>query len=100
MTEIILTSSVLILVIALLRRLLRGRIDPRIQYALWLLAALRLLIPGSLFAAPVSVLGAAEELQTAITAALPKEPDTPLSRDVPVSALPEPAQSHDGAVVT
>ena len=33
------------------------------QYALWLLAAARLLIPGTLFAAPVTVMGAAEELQ-------------------------------------
>ncbi len=100
MTGIILTSSVLILVIALLRQLLRGRIDPRIQYALWLLAALRLLIPGFLFAAPVSVLGATEELQSAITAAFPKEPDNPLSPDAPVSALPEPAQGQGDAVVT
>jgi len=100
MTEIILTSSVLILAIALLRRLLRGRIDPQIQYALWLLAALRLLVPGSLFTAPVSVLGAAEELQSAITAAFPGEPDRPLSPDGPAPALPGPAQGGDGAVVT
>lgn len=63
MSEIILTSSVLILVIALLRRVLRGRISSRVQYALWLLAALRLLIPGVLFPAPVSVVGAAAELR-------------------------------------
>ena len=65
MSEIILTSSVLILVIALLRRVLRGRISSRVQYALWLLAALRLLIPGVLFPSPVSVVGAAEELRGA-----------------------------------
>ncbi|MDE7261462.1 MAG: M56 family metallopeptidase [Oscillospiraceae bacterium] len=65
MTEIILTSSVLILLLAVLRQALRGRIDPRAQYALWLLAA-RLLIPGTLFTAPVSVAGAAEKLQESI----------------------------------
>lgn len=59
MTEIILTSSVLILVLAALRRVLGGRIPPGAQYALWLLAAARLLIPGTLFSAPVSVMGAA-----------------------------------------
>ncbi len=63
MTEIILTSSVLILLLAALRWILKGKINPMAQYALWLLAAARLLIPGTLFAAPVTVMGAAEELQ-------------------------------------
>ena len=71
MRDILLTSSVLILAVALLRRLLGNRIDPRVQYALWLLVALRLLIPGSLFPAPVSVMGAAEAAQSAIAEALP-----------------------------
>lgn len=71
MTEIILTSSVLILLLAVLRRALRGRIDPRVQYALWLLVAARLLIPGTLFTAPVSVMGTAEEVQTAIRETFP-----------------------------
>ena len=57
MTEMILPSSVLILAVILLRRALRGRIAPGLQYALWLLAALRLLIPGPLFPAPVSAAG-------------------------------------------
>ena len=63
MTEIILTSSVLILLLAALRRVLRGRISPGLQYALWLLAAARLLIPGTFFTTPVSIAGAAQELQ-------------------------------------
>ena len=41
MTEVLVSSTVLILALAALRLLLRGRIDPRLQYALWLLAALR-----------------------------------------------------------
>ncbi len=57
MTEMILPSSVLILAVILLRRALRGRIAPGLQYALWLLAALRLLIPGPLVPAPVSAAG-------------------------------------------
>ena len=44
MTEVLVSSTVLILALAALRLLLRGRIDPRLQYALWLLAALRLLL--------------------------------------------------------
>lgn len=71
MTEIILTSSILILLLAAFRRITRGRIDPRVQYALWLLVAARLLIPGTLFTAPVSVMGAAEDIQTSIRETFP-----------------------------
>ena len=85
MTEIILTSSVLILLLVLLRRALRGRVHPGVQYALWLLAAARLLIPGTLFDLPVSVTGAAAELQTSIREAFP-EPEA-ASDSPPVSAL-------------
>jgi len=66
MTEIILTSSMLIIALAVLRQALRGRISPSVQYALWLLAAVRLLVPGTLFPAPVSVLGAAERFQATV----------------------------------
>ncbi len=45
MKEILITSSVLILILAALRYALRGRISLRLQYALWLLIALRLLVP-------------------------------------------------------
>lgn len=56
-----LSTSVLIAVILLIRRLLRDKIDPRLTYALWLLVALRICIPVSLFTAPVSVSGLAED---------------------------------------
>ena len=58
MKEILFTSSILILVLGLLRYLLRGRINLHLQYALWLLVAVRLLVPLSLPAAPWSVLNA------------------------------------------
>lgn len=83
MIEVLLTSSVLILALALLRRGLRGRIDPRLQYALWLLVVLRLLIPGSLFPAPLTVSGALSDWEASLAA-----DDT-----VPASAADAPAQS-------
>ena len=83
MIEVLLTSSVLILALALLRRGLRGRIDPRLQYALWLLVVLRLLIPGSLFPAPLTVSGALFDWEASRAA-----DDT-----VPASAADAPAQS-------
>lgn len=56
MREMLITSSVLILVMALLRYLLRGRISLRLQYALWLVVAARLLVPVSLPGSRISVL--------------------------------------------
>ena len=55
MLEWIVTSSLLILVVLALRRLLRSRLSGRVRYALWGLVLLRLLIPVQLFSASVSV---------------------------------------------
>jgi len=60
MTELIITSSVLILVIILMRRLLKGKISLRLQYALWALVLIRLIIPITLFKSPISVMNAVE----------------------------------------
>lgn len=58
MTTWIISASVLLAAVILLRLALRGRIAPRLQYALWGLVLLRLLLPVSLGAAPFSVLNA------------------------------------------
>ena len=47
MLQWILSSSVLIAVILLIRLLLKGRISLRLQYGLWALVLLRLLLPES-----------------------------------------------------
>ena len=47
MGEILITATVLILCVLLIRRIFRGKISSRLQYALWLLVALRLMIPVS-----------------------------------------------------
>lgn len=61
MIEWILTSSILILIITAVRFFLKGRISLRLQYALWGLVLLRLLIPVTLFHSGISVLNAAPE---------------------------------------
>ena len=66
MLEILISSTVLILVVTALRFLLRGKISPRLQYALWLLAALRLLLPVSLVRSPVSVMNAVPDVPAAV----------------------------------
>lgn len=47
MKEVMVTSSVLILCIIVIRRIFRGKVSSRLQYALWLLVALRLVLPSS-----------------------------------------------------
>ncbi len=79
MIEIMLTSSALILIITALRRALRGKISPTLQYALWLVVALRLLIPGALFPAPVTLLGITQDIESAVTESIePEAPAEPL----------------------
>ena len=58
MLEWILSSCVLILAVVGLRYLLRGRLSLRLQYAMWLIVLLRLLLPVSLGSSRVSVTNA------------------------------------------
>ena len=67
MKEVLITSSVLILALLALRGIFRKTISRRVQYALWGLVALRLLVPVNLPAAQYSVLTAAEPVRGAIT---------------------------------
>lgn len=73
MTAWILTSSILILGIAGLRQLLKGKIAPGFQYALWLLVLARLLVPGSLIASPMSVENFLSREQAAVSAPVTAE---------------------------
>ncbi|MBQ8390240.1 MAG: M56 family metallopeptidase [Oscillibacter sp.] len=54
MTDWVLSSSILIVVIAVLRYALKGKIGPRLQYALWALVLLRLLVPVNFGKSPIS----------------------------------------------
>ncbi len=56
MSEWIISSSALILIVLLLRRILRGRISLRLQYALWGIVLLRLLIPFTVFESSFSLM--------------------------------------------
>ena len=56
MLEIIVTSSILIGALILLRRLWKNKISSRLQYALWLLVVLRLLAPVTVFPNPLNVM--------------------------------------------
>lgn len=109
MLEMLLTSSALILIVLALRRLFRDRISLRLQYSLWLLVALRLLIPGSLLQSPVSVLSGAETVAQRVTELHRDTPDTsdmdanavlsPITPDAAEKAPPVLSVSGDAAAI-
>lgn len=63
MTNWIISSSVLILLVSGMRYLFQGKISLRVQYALWLLVAIRLLIPINFGDSVLSVENVTEELK-------------------------------------
>ena len=80
MKELLLTSSVLILALTALRFLFRNSISRRLQYGLWLLVALRLVLPVTLLSSSFSVLSGAEALSQhweAAQTAVVSEPEAP-----------------------
>lgn len=56
MIETLITSTVLISVIIILRTLLKSRINSRIRYSLWLIAAVRLMLPFGLIPSGISIM--------------------------------------------
>ena len=65
MIEWAITSSVLIFVVMVLRRLLTGKISLRLQYGLWALVLVRLLLPITFGETAWSVLNLVESVQPA-----------------------------------
>ena len=74
MKEILLTSSALILALLALRQLFRRTVSRRMQYALWLLVLVRLLVPMNVGTLAHNVLSAAEPVQAVVEERL----DTPV----------------------
>lgn len=64
MLKWIVSSSILIAVIIVSRYFLKGRVSRRLQYGLWLLAAMRLLIPVSPIQSPLGVGDLLPEIHT------------------------------------
>lgn len=65
MLEWAVTSSVLVFVVLALRRCLMGKISLRLQYALWALVLVRLLVPVSFGATAMSILNLVENANIA-----------------------------------
>lgn len=67
MKDVLITSSVLILALLVLRRAFRNTISRRVQYALWGLVLVRLLVPVSLPGLAHNVLTVSEPARTAVS---------------------------------
>ena len=64
--EISITSSILIIVVLIIRSLFRNRISAPIQYSMWLLVVFRLLMPFSI-PSPASVMNIVDKMQVTST---------------------------------
>lgn len=73
----IVTSSVLIAVVLALRTALKGRISLRLQYTLWLLVLVRLLVPVNPLSSPLSVMNAVLSQPLPIVSTAPANPAPP-----------------------
>lgn len=85
MTQWILSSSVLILGVLILRKMLKGRISLRLQYALWLLVLVRLLCPVNFFQSSMSIQNAVIPIQQQIVQFTPADD---LPEQTPVEQTP------------
>ena len=55
MIEYLLSLSLLIAVVLLIRAVFRKTVSPRVTYALWLLVVIRMMVPVTLFEADVTL---------------------------------------------
>lgn len=84
MTEWILSSSILILVVIALRTVFKGRISLRLQYAIWGLVLLRLLIPVSFGSTGFSVANLTAKTEAPSIVIQSAKPDENVQADHPV----------------
>ena len=99
MMQWIVSSSVLILVVIALRYVLRGKLSLRMQYALWLLVLVRLLVPVNFGASDLSVMNAVPERAPTVQQGTYKQDIVGERNDAPANAgtVGVPAQSMSEA---
>ena len=99
MMQWIVSSSVLILVVIALRYVLRGKLSLRMQYALWLLVLVRLLVPVSFGASDLSVMNAVPERAPTVQQGIYRQDIIGERNDAPANAgtVGIPAQSMSEA---
>lgn len=105
MLETIITSSVLIITLLLLRAALKGKISSRLRYGLWLAVVVRLLLPFPLTKSPISVMNLFTSGENSATSAIsgflhdiaesPEESAGSLAGAVPRNDLPDISENPD-----
>ncbi|MDE7295627.1 MAG: M56 family metallopeptidase, partial [Oscillospiraceae bacterium] len=100
MTETLISSSVLILTVILLRTAFKGRISSRARYALWLIAAVRLLMPFDLAESSVSVMNLFNGIEISVASEAPEISQAPpTTANIPdTTAVPADAESGNEPV--
>ncbi len=84
MIEVTITASALIVLVLLLRVLLKWKVTARVQYALWAVVLIRLLLPVSLFSSSISVLRWMPEPEAAPVTQSQQAPSNSVVTTVPV----------------
>ena len=87
MTEVLISSSALIIALLVMRKLFRKSLSRRVQYALWALVLIRLLVPVNLPAVNFSVLTAAKPVEEKMTQTITEQP-------IFVPVTQEPLEEH------
>lgn len=102
MKETIISASVLIICIMLLRKLCKGRISASMQYMLWLIVAVRLIMPGITAIFPdilpessFSIMNAIDKVEMAAQEYI-YEDELPEQINMPVGGFPFLISSSDG----
>ena len=94
MIGLLISASVLILVVIALRWILRGRISLTLQYAMWALVALRLLIPIEIGSSSLSLQNFFAEEPTRDSAIITQAPQKdPATIPDPIPSVSDPTQS-------
>ncbi len=99
----IISSSVLILALIILRAIFKKRISPRQRYGLWLLVLLRLLLPFNIGQTDLSVLNHVPAFEANVAENVPlivgEEADfTPFEAELTEPSQPAPAAEHNAGV--
>jgi beta-lactamase regulating signal transducer with metallopeptidase domain/Leucine-rich repeat (LRR) protein len=92
MTDLIISSTALILVVLTVRLFLKGHISLRLQYALWALVLIRLLLPFNMPGSPMSVLNALNTNEPLIVSG---EADVPAPIDAASAAAEQPGDHSE-----
>lgn len=86
MYMILLSSGLLILLLIVLRPFMRKRVSPLVIYSLWLLVALRLLLPFQLGASSLSLENLFQKNSASVQAEVNPQPQSPIYPDVQIES--------------